>query len=372
MLHIENRGVVFAGEAGGNRQSATFPVPCVTGDGRWLCAFRAAPAKGPLRGQHVLLTASEDRGRTWREPITPFRAPVLDGRTGTLRTGAVTDLGKSHLIAALCWVDASDPEAPFFNNDTEGLLDTRILISTSSDGGASWSAPQVVETTPFNVPTPTTGPILRLPDGTLTCQFELNKPYLETAPWRHAAVLIFSSDNGATWREPAIAAEDPESQVYYWDQRPSALPDGRLFNVFWTYDREAGAYRNIHASESRDGGKTWTTPRDTGVVGQPGPVFPLVDGGLAMPVVDRSRGTTIKVCESHDEGRTWSEGVVVHDAPAGPKSGAKSSMQDTWDEMVHFSVGLPSAAPLPDGGALLVYYAGPETDVTGIHWALIR
>jgi hypothetical protein len=47
-------------------------------------------------------------------------------------------------------------------------------------------------------------------------------------------------------------------------------------------------------------------------------------------------------------------------------------MQTTWDEMVQFSVGLPSAAPLPDGGALLVYYAGAETDVTAIHWAEIR
>jgi len=371
-MRIENQGVVFAGEAGSDRQSATFPIPCVTREGRWLCAFRAAPAKGPLQGQRVLLTWSDDLGRTWCDPVAPFRAPHIDGRPGTLRTGAMTDLGNGDLIAALCWVDASDPEAPFFNNDTEGLLDTRILVATSSDGGESWSDPQAIDTTPFNVPTPTTGPILRLPDGTLVCQFELNKPYLDTAPWRHAAVLILSRDNGATWQEPAIAAEDPENRVYYWDQRPSVLPDGRLFNVFWTYDRDVVAYRNIHASESSNGGNTWTAPRDTGVGGQPGPVFPLADGGLAMPVVDRSRGTAIKVCESRDEGRTWSQGAVVHDTPAGPKPAAGSSMQATWDEMVQFAVGLPNVSPLPDGGALLVYYAGPETDVTGIHWALIR
>jgi hypothetical protein len=33
---------------------------------------------------------------------------------------------------------------------------------------------------------------------------------------------------------------------------------------------------------------------------------------------------------------------------------------------------LPSTAPLPGGGGLVVYYAGPDTDVTSIHWAVIQ
>ena len=40
--------------------------------------------------------------------------------------------------------------------------------------------------------------------------------------------------------------------------------------------------------------------------------------------------------------------------------------------MYAFSVGLPNVAPLPGGGAVLVYYAGPETNNTGIHWAKIE
>jgi hypothetical protein len=371
MIRIDRQGIVFAGAPGSKQQSATFPVPCVTADGRWGCVFRGAPAKGPLRDQRVLVSWSDDRGTTWSEPIAPFDAPRVNGRPGTLRTGAITDLGNGQLFATLCWVDASEPDAPFFNNETEGLLDTRIFVTAASDG-THWSPLRLVDTTPYNVPTPTTGPILRLLDGTLACQFELNKPYLDKKPWRHAAMMIFSHDQGATWNNPVVIAEDPEYRVYYWDQRPSVLPDGRLFNVFWTYDRQSGVYRNIHAAESLDNGKTWTVPWDTGVGGQPGPVFPLADGSLAMPVVDRSKGTTIKVCRSVDDGQTWVDGVVVHGSARGPSSASGSSMQTTWDEMVQFSVGLPSAAPLPDGGALLVYYAGAETDVTAIHWAEIR
>ena len=47
-------------------------------------------------------------------------------------------------------------------------------------------------------------------------------------------------------------------------------------------------------------------------------------------------------------------------------------MQDAWAEMYQFSVGLPAAAPLGDGNALIVYYAGPETDRTSIRWAVVR
>jgi hypothetical protein len=47
-------------------------------------------------------------------------------------------------------------------------------------------------------------------------------------------------------------------------------------------------------------------------------------------------------------------------------------MQDAWAEMGGFSVGLPNVAALREGGALLVYYAGPETDITAIHWTRIE
>ena len=93
-----------------------------------------------------------------------------------------------------------------------------------------------------------------------------------------------------------------------------------------------------------------------------------------MPYVDRTTVPIIKVRCSADDGRTWPEEseLVVYESPSGPQTAAKSSMQDAWSEMGRFSVGLPNLCPLPEGGALLVYYAGPQTDVTGIHWALLQ
>lgn len=372
---IEDCGTVFAGKPGAPHASATFPLPCVSRSGRWLCAFRGAPEKIPNVGQEALLTWSDDCGRTWREPFAPFGAPPqIDGRPGLFRFAGLTRLHQGRLLAAVNWVDHSDPEAPYFNETTEGLLDTRIFLATSDDDGHTWSTPAPMDTSPFDVPTPLTGSIVRFEDDELACQIELNKHYDDTAPWHHASVLLFSRDGGATWPRHSVVTQDPENKIFYWDQRAALLPDGRLYDAFWTYDREASTYLNIHTRFSDDRGRSWTALRDSGVPGQPGPVFPLEDGELAMPVVDRSGAPKITVRRSEDNGVTWPDKntLVVYDSAGATQTREKSSMQDAWSEMYAFSVGLPSVAPLPGGGGLLVYYAGPETNATGIHWAKIE
>jgi hypothetical protein len=367
-----DQGVVFAGASGSAERSATFPLPWVTPGGRWGCAFRAAPRKQGHHGQRVLLTHSDDQGRTWSAPREPFPPMEIDGVPGRMRVAGLTALDERNLLAVLTWVDFSDPDAPYFNETTEGLLDTRILISESGDAGETWAPPRAIDTAPFPPPTPITGPLLVLPNGELACQFELNKPYHDPSPWRHASVMLFSADGGRTWPRHTIAAQDPENRVFFWDQRPSVLGEERLLDLFWTFDRETAAYRNIHARESRDGGRTWSGLWDTGVPGQPGPAFTLADGALAMPYVDRTAAPAIKVRRSTDGGRSWGAGELTLYAPdAATQSTAKSSMQDAWAEMYAFSVGLPNAAALPGGGALVVYYAGERTDATAIRWAVV-
>jgi hypothetical protein len=186
--------------------------------------------------------------------------------------------------------------------------------------------------------------------------------------------MLFSADGGKTWPRHSVVTQDPENRVFYWDQRPSVQQDGSLLDVFWTFDREQAEYLNIHVTQSKDNGTTWTPLRDTGVPGQPGPAFQLADDTIAMPVVDRENAPKITVRRSADGGLTWPEDetLVVYDSAGASQTESKATMQDAWAEMYAFSVGLPNVAPLPDGGALLVYYAGNETDHTAIRWAKIQ
>lgn len=404
LMKIIDRGIVFKAQKDTNRQSCAFPGICVLPSGRWICTFRAAPKKEPIEGQHVLLTISDDMGKTWTKPTAPFPALELNGKYGLIRGAMLTSLDNGEVLAVLCWVDHSEPRLAFFNEDTEGLLDTQILLSRSLDYGESWSRPEKVNPAPFDVPVPITGPILALKNGELACQFELNKHYYDTAEWRHSSVMIFSKDRGKSWYNHSIASNDPENRIFYWDQRPGVLNDGRILNLFWTFDRKEAVYLNIHARESLDNGKTWSEMWDTGVPGQPAPPISISNNGIeeeknkinienicktgrtskisekskiAMVYVDRTNNPMIKLRLSEDKGRTWPEETEltlydsISDLKIGTQTIDKKTMQDAWSEMGKFSVGLPTTALLKDGTILTVYYSGIHTDLTNICWVRV-
>jgi hypothetical protein len=373
-MKIAAQGVVFRGEKGTGRSSCAFPGVAVLPGGRWVCGFRAAPSKKGTAGQHALIALSDDEGKTWAPALRPFVPPDVDGQPGLFRAAYPSSLGGDGVLAALCWVDHSDPSLSFFNEETEGLLDTRIFLAASEDGGASWSEPRLVDTAPFRVPTPLTGPVLVLPNGDRALQFELNKTYFDRSPWRHASVLMLSSDGGKSWPRPSIVAQDPGNRIFYWDQRPGLVADGALLDLFWTYDRARSEYLNIHARRSLDNGMNWSDIWDTGVPGQPGPPVFLSDGRIVMVYVDRTEAPVIKLRVSPDGGKSWPPATEMdlYQPGLGPQSARKGSLQEAWTEMEKFSLGLPAAARLPDGDVLVVFYAGPEPDVTDIRWLRVR
>jgi len=319
-----------------------------------------------------MLTWSDDQGRRWREPFEPLRPPVLDGKRGVFRSVYPTPLGGDEVLVTLLWVDASDPSLPFFNEKNDGLLESRLFHSVSTDGGESWSEPALMDVNPIQMWTPPTGPALLLPDGTWAAQFELNKHFDDGTPWRHSSILMFSRDRGRTWPLLSVAGNDPSNRMFYWDQRPGVLADGSILDAFWTYDNKAAVYRNIHARRSADGGRTWSALWDTGVPGQPAQPVTLADGRIGLVYVDRTAAPLIKMRASADGGASFpAETELVLYGGEGTQTERKGAMRDAWAEMGRFSIGLPATAPLAGGDVLVVYYAGPETDVTDVEWVRI-
>lgn len=374
-MKIVEQGTVFAGRPKTDGASACFPTICVLETGRWLAGLRLAPAK-QSRTQRAFVSWSDDQGRAWSPPREVAPPLTHAGTPGTWRAVACAALGGSRVCAVLAWEDASDPLTPMFNEETEGLVDMKLFTAVSEDGGMHFASPTPVTCGQHaDVPTPTTGAPLILPDGRWAVPFEVNKHYNDAAPWQHASCLTFSSDHGTTWRDLVEVHTDPDRRIFCWDQRQALLPNGNVLGLFWTFDRGANVYLNIHARRSTDAGRTWSPLLDTGVPGQPARPVGLSDDRVVMVYVDRTAEPLIKARCSRDGGATWhgDSELLIHDRATlrGSQTWGKGSMQDAWAEMSAFSVGLPDAVALPGGDVLMVYYSGDRPDHTDVRWARI-
>ncbi len=109
-------------------------------------------------------------------------------------------------------------------------------------------------------------------------------------------------------------------------------------------------------TESSDGGKTWAVPHRIGVWGIPSHLLKLRDGRLLMTYGHRRAPLGNQARLSGDQGRTWSEPMIV--------SG----------DGVESDLGYPSTVQLADGSLLSVWYevmkGNPHAVLRQAHWSL--
>ena len=386
-MELISEGIVFTGGAGTPAASSCFPAIAWLPDGTLLASWRVGSQKDSADGQ-ILLSRSTDEGRSWSEPVELSSGPWV-AEPGEVHYAPLTVLGKNHLLAALMWVDRSDPIRPFFNPVTDGLLPIRTWFCESRDGGRSWrdyrcmnGDETTVDTASCRVgcgkmphrqdPLAITGPVLVLGDGSLACQFEVNKPYDDLKPWRHAAAWKISKDGGYNWPEYIEVANDSTGRLMYWDAHYAQNGNGYIVATFWTYDRQRQCDANIHLSESCDGGRTWSKPRDCGLVGQV--CHPILLGGdrLLLLYVDRFQTRSIRAALSSDMGRSFSEDMMVYRHPtAQAELGENSTREGYLQDMELWTFGRIDAILDADRTVWMVYYAG-DSKATDIRWARLQ
>ena len=214
--------------------------PSVAYDARhgvWLIASLAVGSS--VTGVAVIVSRSTDGAGSWSAPI------VVSAATGS------ADLDKEWVVCD------NTTSSPHYGNcyaawDDHGDAD-RLKTSTSTDGGASWSAPVGVagNATGFG-----TQPVVQ-PDGDVIV-------VTDTAD-ASAIVAFGSTDGGATWRAPVTVSpiqDHPVAGNLRAEPLPSAAVDaaGRVY-VAWQdcRFRPTCAADDIVISTSDDG-TTWTAP----------------------------------------------------------------------------------------------------------------
>jgi hypothetical protein len=225
---------------GGGFERASDPWVAFGADGRAYFASLAFDASGRRNG--IFVSASEDGGATWRDPV----AVHLES----------ANFDDKEAIA----VDSRD-DSPFRGRVYVGwdtvLPDGRqiLRVAHSADGGASFSAPADVDPTGANVGAlPLVGP------GGVVYVVWTHFASRDQA-WIAAAR---SPDGGVTWSSPVRVADLVLAEVAEMRTGsilPAAAVDGRsgALYVAWQDGRIGAA--QILLARSLDGGETWSAPR---------------------------------------------------------------------------------------------------------------
>ncbi len=255
--------------------------------GDHLVAVWTTKGTGFMGGGPMASVVSSDGGATWKRGPAPYSVSKRDGQA--FLDIEVDDEGVFHLV----WLGNLE--------GTEGPKS--LLYASSSDFGASWSTPDVVDPA--------------------TCECCWNRLSLGGDGSLFALYRdLDPRDMGVARREASTGAWDALGRVGAFDWQYNGCPHvgGGLLTlgaadalsvhaVVWTGKQEdAGAYY----FRSVDGGATWSAPRALGAKAVNTAIAGREGGPLVLAWDTRSDGASrIYVSLSFDDGEAWSEPLTL-------------------------------------------------------------
>ncbi len=242
--------------------------------------------------------------------------------------------------------------------DDGGRYECGCWIRRSMDGARTWEKPVRV---PCSAPH---GPI-ELSDGRLMfVGAELSRKQLER---KGDIVAAESRDKGKSWSVtgrinmyPEYPGDAPEGYAYLCEPHVAEREDGKLIGMarYEEMPRQKPERTRsvLWQFTSEDGGRTWTEPRPTRILGKPPHLLRLRDGRILATYGYRHEPYGQRACISSDGGENWdydSEIILRDDAPNG-------------------DLGYPASVDLENGSILTVYYqqerGGEKTCLMATHW----
>lgn len=260
-----------------------------------------------------------------------------------------------------------------FDVNSESLARPEMILLWSADQGRTWSAPQVV---PVDLPPERytwngAGRLLQLAPDRWMYPLETWKPEGYEGPPDQKAAAVFSPDQGKTWGEFTVVADDVSGEKLWWDQMCSALPDGRIYTLIWTHLYGTPNDINNHWTISEDAGRTWSEPRPTNLRGQVCTPIPLPDGRVAAIYNYRHEPQGIHVAVTEDLGTFDVENELVVFAAGTEATLGEPESDNFLAEHMKIAFGRPGGVMLPDGD-LMTYFWCTSEGVTHTRWVRLR
>lgn len=262
-------------------------------DGAVMSIYSTPTSYGGKPGEcYIAARTTRDGGKTWEPERELTRLP--EGRSAH-PTAFRADDGKLHVFFLGYKQHAWDRET---ENPTENTR-SDLWTVRSVDDGKTWTKPQMI----FKGYTGSTNGAAETSGGNLVVPFS----HYVANPGRLVSRTVVSADGGKTWT-PGNKIDIGGAGDHAGAVEPCVieLQDKRLWMVIRT------ARKFFWESFSADGGLTWSEAEPTEIRSShsPGHVIRMSDGQLALAWNPDSR-RELCLAFSKDEGRTWTDSVVV-------------------------------------------------------------
>jgi len=298
------------------------------------------------------LSRSADGGQTWSAPL-----PMFDhaGETYPLSDCCKIVWTDDRVAALGMQYHRRDPALPIGNAETGGVLESDVFYAESFDFGNTWSERRIIGMD-WGRHTEATAPITVTADGSYITPVTNFPAWDGTLTHPLCGRLLVSCDSGKTWAQDVTCMRFDPPDVTCYEQRICRMSNGDLIDIGWNECTQTGKRLHNHYTVSRDGGRSFSEPRDTGVQGQASSVTALPDNRLlALHAVrrDTNRPGVYGCAVDFSRGRWEITERFLLWAPERPLRPHKGLA----DIFAYVRFGQPSAIPLGGGELLTTHWA---------------
>ncbi|MQG18341.1 MAG: exo-alpha-sialidase [SAR202 cluster bacterium] len=261
-----------------------------------------------------------------------------------------------------------------FDSNTKSTQTGELISYWSSDLGKTWTEPSIVDIK--ELPTDkftynTAGKVLHINNNLLIYPIETGKPVGSKGDLDQKAGIIFSYDNGKSWQDFTVVADDPTGEFLYWDQTGTILNNGDIYIMFWVHNLNKFEDLTNHYVLSKDMGKTWSKPKPTNLQGQACAPIALNNGNIATLYTKRhgKQGIYLAITDDLSHYDIKNE-LQIFDA-------GHEGILGTPIERDVFSINLAQGFGKPGGsllenGQILLHYWGTKNSISQTMWATVN